>query len=69
MDNEQSTSRSVEDQDQPQDMSAGPGQGGSEDAIAERGADSPGDAATKDREQEIDEAKEEVKKLEEDPPE
>lgn len=66
---EQETSRTVEDQDQPQDTQLSPDAEGDEQ-VEERGADSPESKSNeRDFDQEVEDAKEEVKNLEEDPPE
>src|SRR4051794_35443859 len=66
---EQETSRTVEDQDQPQDTQLSPDAEGDEQ-VEERGADSPeGKSEERDFDQEVEDAKEEVKNLEDDPPE
>ena len=66
---EQETSRSVENQDQPQDTQLSPDAEG-DAQVAERGADSPESKSNeRDLDQEVEDAKEEVKELEENPPE
>jgi hypothetical protein len=62
---EQETSRTAEEQDQQQDASAQP-----EEDAQERGAGSPeSKGEERDFDQEVEDAKEEVKQLEDDPPE
>src|SRR3954470_13757020 len=66
---EQETSRTVENEDQPQDTQLSPDAEGDEQ-VEERGADSPESGEQeRDFDQEVEDAKEEVKNLEEDPPE
>jgi hypothetical protein len=66
---EKETSRTVEEQDKPLDASATPHAEGDEQ-VAERGADSPeSEGQERDFDREVEDAKEEVKELEEDPPE
>src|SRR3954453_22938460 len=66
---EQETSRTVENEDQPQDTQLSPDAEGDEQ-VEERGADSPeSKGKERDFDQEVEDAKEEVKNLEEDPSE
>ena len=64
------TSRTVEDQDQPQDMSVTPSAPDEEAATGERGGDSPqAKGQERDFDADVEGAKEEIKELEENPPE
>jgi hypothetical protein len=67
---EQETSRTVEDQEQPQDAQPSPENAEGDEQVEERGADSPeAKGQERDFDQEVEDAKEEVKALEDDPPE
>jgi hypothetical protein len=67
---EQETSRTVENQEQPQDAQLSAENAEGDEQVEERGADSPeAGGQERDFDQEVEDAKEEVKALEDDPPE